>query len=63
MIDVIDNSKDKKITNDIIDLDNGSMIIHKENLQKYLKIYMCPDELTLTDYMWHNYGVIVKVIN
>jgi hypothetical protein len=24
---------------------------------------MCPDELTLTDYMWHNYGVIVKVIN
>lgn len=62
MIDVIDNSKDKKTTNDIIDLDNGSMIIYKENLNKYLKIYMCPDELALTDYMWHNYGVIVKVV-
>jgi hypothetical protein len=63
MINNINNSKDKKTTNDIIDLDNGSMIIYKENLNKYLNIYMCPDELTLTDYMWHNYGVIVKVIN
>ena len=63
MINSINNSKDKKTTNDIIDLDNGSMIIYKENLNKYLKIYMCPDELTLTDYMWYNYGVIVKVIN
>ena len=55
--------KKDKTHNDIIDLDNGSMIIQRENLNKYLKLHMCADEVSLIDYMWYNYGVIVKVIN
>ena len=36
--------RDKTSTNDIIDFDNGSMIIHKENLKKYLEMYRCNTE-------------------
>lgn len=49
-------------TSDIIDLDNGSMVIRKHNISKYLEMYMCKDEDDLKDTMWYNYGVFVKVI-
>ena len=49
-------------TSDIIDLDNGSMVIHKHNISKYLERYMCKDEDDLKDTMWYNYGVFVKVV-
>ena len=48
--------------NDIVDLDNGTMVIHRQNINKYLERYMCKDEDDLQDTMWYNYGVFVKVI-
>lgn len=48
---------------DIIDMDNGSMIIHRSNLNKYLERYMCKDEDDLKDTLWFNNGVYVKVID
>ena len=50
-------------TNDIIDMDNGTMVIHRQNISKYLERYMCKDEDELQDTMWYNYGVFVKVID
>lgn len=49
-------------TSDIIDFDNGSMVIRKHNISKYLERYMCKDEDDLKDTMWYNYGVFVKVV-
>ena len=49
-------------TNDIIDMDNGTMVIHRQNISKYLERYMCKDEDDLQDTMWYNYGVFVKVV-
>ena len=59
-----DASFRKEITrnSDIIDMDNGTMIIHRQNINKYLEHYMCKDEDDLQDTMWYNYGVFVKVI-
>ena len=48
--------------NDIVDMDNGTMVIHRQNINKYLERYMCKDEDDLKDTMWYNYGVFVKVI-
>ena len=48
--------------NDIVDMDNGTMVIHRQNINKYLERYMCKDEDDLQDTMWYNYGVFVKVI-
>ena len=50
-------------TNDIIDMDNGTMVIHRQNISKYLERYMCKDEDDLQDTMWYNYGVFVKLID
>ena len=60
-----DTSFRKEITNtnDIIDMDNGTMVIHRQNITKYLERYMCKDEDDLQDTMWYNYGVFVKVID
>ena len=60
-----DTSFRKEITNtnDIIDMDNGTMVIHRQNITKYLERYMCTDEDDLQDTMWYNYGVFVKVID
>ena len=49
-------------TNDIIDMDNGTMVIHRQNISKYLERYMCKDEDDLQDTMWYHYGVFVKVV-
>lgn len=59
-----DASFRKEITrnSDIIDMDNGTMIIHRENISKYLERYMCKDEDDLQDTMWYYYGVFVKVV-
>jgi hypothetical protein len=50
-------------TSDIIDFDNGSMIIHRYNINKYLERYMCKDEDDLKDTMWYNHGVYVKILD
>jgi hypothetical protein len=48
---------------DIIDFDNGSMIIHRANLSKYLEKWMCKSEEDLADTLWYSRGVFVKVID
>ena len=49
-------------TSDIIDMDNGTMVIHRQNISKYLERYMCKDEDDLKDTMGYNYGVFVKIV-
>lgn len=60
-----DSSFVEKVTNtsDIIDMDNGSMVIHRCNIVKYLEKYMCKNEDDLSDTLWYRYGVFVKVID
>ena len=48
---------------DIIDMDNGSMIIHRSNISKYLEQYLCKSEQDLEDTMWFSYGVFVKIVD
>lgn len=47
---------------DMLDFDNGSAIIHRENIGKYLETYLCKDENDLEDTLWYNYGVYVKIV-
>jgi hypothetical protein len=48
---------------DSIDLDNGSMIIHRCNLNKHLEKWMCKSEEDLIDTLWYSHGVFVKVVD
>ena len=48
---------------DILDLDNGTMLIHRRNVKKYLEQYGCPNAETLSDVMWFNYGMYCKIID
>ena len=52
-----------KNVSDVIDLDNGSMTIHRANLNRYLERYMCKSEDDLSDTMWYSYGVFVKIVD
>ena len=47
---------------DIIDLDNGVMRIHSENLNKYLEKYACKDAEELEDTLYYSYGIYCTVI-
>lgn len=49
-------------TEDIINFDSATIIIHRNNLKKYLEKYNCVNEDELKDTMWLNHGIIVKVI-
>lgn len=48
---------------DIIDFDNGMMIIYPENLNKYLERYSCKNADDLQDTLWGSYGVFVKIVD
>ena len=48
--------------NDIIDWDNGTMVIYSENINKYLEKYACNDADDLIDTLWYSYGVFGKII-
>ena len=48
--------------NDIIDWDNGTMVIYSENINKYLEQYACKDADDLIDTLWYSYGMFVKII-
>ena len=52
-----------KGASDVIDFDNGSMTIHRSNLDRYLEQYMCKSEDDLSDTMWYSYGVFVKIVD
>ena len=47
---------------DIIDWDNGTMMIYNENINKYLEKYACKDANDLIDTLWYSYGMVVKII-
>lgn len=49
-------------TADSIDFDNGTALIHRENINRYLERYACKDERDLEDTLWYNHGVFVKIV-
>ena len=49
-------------TNDIIDCDNGTMMIYSENINKYLEKYACKNAEDLVDTLWYSYGIFVKIV-
>lgn len=48
---------------DIVDIDNGFMLVSRNNLQKYLERYMCKTETDLQDTLWYSYGVFLKIVD
>lgn len=63
MVKTNDDFKKEIISkNDVVDIDNGTMMIYTENLNKYLEKYACKDANDLIDTLWYSYGVFVKVI-
>ena len=48
-------------TGDILDLDNGVMVIKRHNINKYLEKYICKDEDELKDTLWFNYGIFLRI--
>lgn len=48
---------------DIIDIDNGTMLIYAENINKYLEKYACKDAEDLSNTLWYSYGVYVKIVD
>lgn len=55
--------KEISMRNDIIDLDNGTMTIFSENINKYLEQYICKNAEDLEKTLWFSYGIFVKVID
>jgi hypothetical protein len=49
-------------TTDVIDFDNGTALIYREHLDKYLEKYSCKNENDLLDTLWYSYGVYAKII-
>lgn len=49
-------------TSDVFDFDNGSILIYKDNLKKYLDRHNCRNESELKDSMWFDYGIVVRII-
>lgn len=47
---------------DTIDIEHGVMIIHEDNLMKYLEKYLCKDEDELSDTLYYRYGVYVRIL-
>lgn len=47
---------------DVINIDKGLMVIHAQNLNKYLEKYACKNLEDLQDILYYRYGVFVRVI-
>lgn len=54
--------KNEMSISDIINFDTGTMMIHRRNLMKYLEKYSCKDEDDLSDTLWYNYGMFLKIL-
>lgn len=63
MVNTNPSFKEKLADSDVISFDNGTMIIKRKNLNKYLEKYACKDEDDLGETMWYSYGMFVKVID
>ena len=55
-------SVDFGFRNDVFDMDNGTAVIRRGNLGKYLEKYSCKDEEDLSDTLWYNYGMFVRIV-
>jgi hypothetical protein len=47
---------------DIVDIHNGTMIIHIENINKYLEKYCCKNAEDLSDTLYYHYGIFLKIV-
>lgn len=47
---------------DFVDYNNGTAVIHRENINKYLERYYCKSEEDLMDTLYYNYGIFAKII-
>lgn len=56
-------SVDFGFRSDVFDLDNGTAVIQRDNLGKYLEKYSCKDENDLSDTLWYNYGMFLKIVD
>jgi len=48
---------------DVVDFNNGTAIIHKKNIGKYIEKYMCKSAEDLENTLWYGYGVFVKIVD
>lgn len=49
-------------TSDVLDFDNGTGLIHRENINRYLERYACKNAEELSDALWYGYGMYVKIV-
>lgn len=61
---ITDKNFSKEISNrsDVIDMDNGTMVIYIENINKYLEKYACKNADDLQNTLWFSYGVFVNIV-
>lgn len=61
---ITDENFNKEISSrsDIVDMDNGTMVIYIENINKYLEKYACKNADDLQNTLWFSYGVFVNII-
>lgn len=48
---------------DIINIDERTMIIYRENIGTYLTKYFCANENDFENTMWLNYGISVEILD
>lgn len=61
-LNLISRDSDRKMVGDVVDFENGTLIVNRNNLTKYLERYSCKDEDDLSDTLWYNYGVFLKIV-
>lgn len=61
-LNLISRDSDRKTVGDVVDFENGTLIVNRNNLTKYLERYSCKDEDDLSDTLWYNYGVFLKIV-
>lgn len=61
-LNLISRDSDRKAVNDVVDFENGTLIVNRNNLTKYLERYSCKDEDDLSDTLWYSYGVFLKIV-
>lgn len=54
---------EQRKNDDVVDIRNGRMQIHKSNINKYLEEYMCKNEDDLSDTLYYRLGVWLKIID
>lgn len=61
-LNLISRDSDRRVVNDVVDFENGTLIVNRNNLTKYLERYSCKDEDDLSDTLWYSYGVFLKIV-